>query len=49
MMPNAHRGQFFGLWYLIPESKVYTFVPTGYGLVSPYGGSYSIGFEGRVK
>ena len=47
--PNAHRVESFGLWCLVPDSDVYTFVPTFYGLESPYGGTYSIGFEGRVR
>jgi hypothetical protein len=47
--PNAHRASFFGLWCLVPDAEGYTFVPTGVGLESPYGGSYSIGFAGRVK
>jgi hypothetical protein len=48
-VPNAHRAQSFGLWCLVPDSEGYTFVPTFYGLESPYGGVYSIGFEGRVR
>lgn len=47
--PNAHRAQFFGVWCLVPDTEVYTFVPTAYGLQSPYGGTYAIGFEGRVR
>jgi len=47
--PNAHRAQYFGVWCLVPDSDVYTFVSSAYRLASPYGGTYSIGFEGRVK
>ena len=47
--PNAHRARNFGLWCLVPDSEVYTFVPTQIGLKSPYGGNYSIGFQGRVN
>jgi hypothetical protein len=47
--PNAHRAQRFGLWCLVRDSSSYTFVPAMLGLESPYGGTYEIGFQGRVR
>lgn len=43
----TRRVTLTGLWYLDETSGAYTFVPGSREFSSPYGGRYSVGFEGR--
>ncbi len=44
---STRRVTLTGLWYLDETAGAYTFVPGSKDFSSPYGGRYSIGFEGR--
>jgi hypothetical protein len=44
---STRRVTMTGLWYLDETAGAYTFVPGSKEFSSPYGGRYSIGFEGR--
>lgn len=43
----TRRVAMTGMWYLDETSGGYTFVPGSTEFSSPYGGRYSVGFEGR--
>ena len=44
---STRRVRLTGLWYLEKTSGAYTFVPGSKEFSSPYGGRYSVGFDGR--
>jgi hypothetical protein len=44
---STRRVSMTGMWYLDQTSGAYTFVPGSTEFSSPYGGRYSVGFEGR--
>jgi hypothetical protein len=46
---DNHRVELYGIWYFDQTAGAYTFVSGRYSFNSPYGGKYSVGFDGRGR